>query len=506
MRAVKMIAWLVFAFGLGVFVLSSEAVSSAVTSAATAYPPPGTPTATPRSGVTPSPGQVRLYFPYVSRSPGPVPAAPQVSIVSGDAYTLVWQRTDGLQGSSTQPPAVMAYTVYERHADASGTTERQIATLPSRLANETFAVLISAPETGVNTYTVVARNTVAAQPSNEVTLPAPARFDSQVVDGHGGRFTLRWSPVVGAGAYALEQATSPSSAAVTRSWSLDKSTLQYEVEPQPLGAAWFRVTAKAADASVHSEWMSVQSPRPGLWGRVTYKGTPRSNVTVDLMRCTVNSSDPRYCVNDVQVDELTTLADGSYNFTGVPPTQDPSDPSKQYQLYIEFTNDDDPSYLLEWIGEFRRWPQDMGPNGTAEASSFDIANIPLVSPAPFALQPLPVTFVWQRRGLSGDSYGVRFTGPDLATPLYTRALGDVDSFGPLIDVRPLRMDTQYLWQAWVNVDKQGHGRSYYARPITFVPRPPSLGKDASLESLKSLLSPTTPPFSSRPAHIEPLIP
>ena len=506
MRAAKIILWLVFALGLGMFVLNSEAMSGAATSAATAYPSPGTPTATPRSSQTPVPAQVHLYFPYVSFSPGPTPVAPQLSIVSGDAYALVWQRTDSLPVNSNQPPAVIAYTVYERHTGSFGTSQRELGTVTSRLATESFSMPITPPATGVNAYWVVARNYVGAVPGNEVALPAPAIFDSQVVDGRGGRYTLHWSAVVGAGAYTLEQATSPASASVTRSWSLDKSTLQYEIEPQPFGTAWFRVTAKTADSSVRSAWISVQSPRPGLWGVVTYKGSPKSGVRINLMRCTVNNANPGYCEDDVQVDMLMTLADGSYNFTGVPPTQDPSDPGKQYQLYVDFTNDDDdPAYLLEWFSEYRRWPQDAGPNGTAEASSFDIANIPLVSPAPYAFQPLPVTFVWQRRGLLGDSYGVRFSDGDLTAPLYTRALGDVDSFGPLIDVRPLHLNTPspYSWQAWVNVEKQGHGRSYYKRPITFVTRPTALGKDASLDSLKSLLSPTTPPFSARPAHLEP---
>ncbi|MFN8499401.1 MAG: hypothetical protein U0641_16245 [Anaerolineae bacterium] len=504
MRAAKLTIWLLFVLGLGVVIMNFEAVRGApATNAATAYPPPSTPRATPPPSETPGAMRVQLYFPYVSRAPGPPPLAPQARIMSGDTYALAWDRLDGLLANPLAAPSVIAYTAYETYVGPDGPQERELATFLSRSPTESFSVPISPPTAGVNAYHVVARNYLAAVSGNEVKLPAPARFDSQVVDGHGGGYTLRWSAVSGADSYTFEEATSPSSSAVSLSVSLSSATRQYELKPHPLGTYWYRVTAKTADAAVRSEWKAVRTPRPGLWGVVTYKGTPKQGVAVDLMRCTVRASDPRYCDDDVQLDMLSTQVDGSYNFTGIPPTTDPTNPTKQYKLYVEFVNDDDPSYLLEWISEYRQWPQDAGADGTAQASSFDIMNISLVSPAPYALQPLPVTFVWQKRGLTSDSYGLRFSGGDLAAPLYLKSVGYTDSLGPFIDVRPLRLDTEYWWQVWVEVTNQGHGRSYYGRPITFVPRPPASDKDAALESLKSLVSPTLPPFSARSPHLEP---
>ncbi|MFN8470687.1 MAG: hypothetical protein U0822_00585 [Anaerolineae bacterium] len=502
MRAAKLILWLLFVSGLGVLLLNSTAFMGTAASSAAAYPPPGTPSATPRASGTPGAIRFLLYFPYVSRAPGPAPIAPQISIISGDTYALAWNRVDGMLAGPAATPSVIAYTVYETRSGADGLQERELTTLVSRNGTDSFSVPISPPATGVNFYHVVARNYLAASASNQVTLPAPARIDDVVVDGHGGGYTLGWSAVQGADAYTLEEATSPSSAAVIRSVPVAKDTRQYDVQPHSLGTYWYRVTAKTTDAAVRSDWKSVRSPRPGLWGVVTYKGTPKQGVPVALMRCTVRASDPRYCDDDVQLDMLLTQADGSYNFTGVPATSDPSNPTKQYKLYVEFANDDDPSYLLEWISDYRQWPQDAGADGTAQASSFDIMNISLVSPAPYALQPLPVTFVWQKRGLTSDSYGLRFSEGDLSAPLYLKSVGYTDSLGPFIDVRPLRLDTQYRWQVWVEVANQGHGRSFYYRPITFVPRPPTLSKDAALESLKSQVAPNAPPFSARAPHLE----
>ncbi|MFN8481659.1 MAG: hypothetical protein U0768_01210 [Anaerolineae bacterium] len=503
MRAAKLTIWLLFVFGLGVGVVNFEALRGAPTTSAAAYPPPATPSATPPASGTPVVARVHLYFPSVSRAPGPAPVAPQVRIVSGDGYALAWQRVDGMLANPLAAPSVIAYTVYESHVGSDGVQERELVTLLSRAPTESFSVPISPPTVGVNTYHVVARNYLAAASGNEVKLPAPARFDDQVVDGHGGGYTLRWSAVQGAEVYTFEEAVLPSASAVIQSAQVGKDTRQYELPPHPLGAYWYRVTAKTADVAVRSDWKAVRSPRPGLWGVVTYKGSPKSGVTVSLMRCTVRSSDSRYCDDDVQLDMLMTQADGSYNFTGVPPTSDPANPTRQYRLYIEFVNDDYPSYLLEWFSEYRQWPQDAGADGTAQASSFDIANISLVSPAPYALQPLPVTFVWQKRGLPSDSYGLRFDGGDLLAPLYLKSVGNTDMLGPFIKVDPLNFYTQYWWQAWVEIAGQGHGRSYYGRPITFVLRPPALGKADVGDSLKSHVASDLPPFSARPPHLEP---
>ncbi len=508
MRVARIILWLMFALGLGLAVLYTEALLGVGTQAGAAYPPPGTPTATPRSSGTPAPSQLLLYLPYVARAPGPAAPVPQISIVSGaSTYALVWQRSDAAQASSAPAAQVIVYTVYETHVDGDGSAEHVIASLVSRVAVESFSVPISPPATGVNSYRVEARNFVSAVTGNVVTLPAPPRFDDPVADGQGGRYTLRWSAVPGVSLYILEEATSAASIAVTQSWPLDKDTREREFGPQTLGTRWYRVTATTADATVRSAWKSVQTPRPGMWGVVTYGGVPKPGIFVDLMRCTVDNSNPLLCEDDVQIDTLKTLADGSYNFTKLPPTQDPSQPGKQYQLYVEYPNDeDDPSYLRDWFGEFRRWPQDAGPDGTTPPSNFDIMNVSLVSPAPSALQPLPVTFVWQRRNLLGDSYGLKFYGGDLSRPHYTRALGDVDFLGPLDSIDPLHMRVEYRWQVWISVENQGYGHSFYYRPITFTLRPPALSKDDSLDSLKSFISSDVRRSGARAPQLDPATP
>ena len=125
---------------------------------------------------------------------------------------------------------------------------------------------------------------------------------------------------------------------------------------------------------------------------MTYKSAAAQGLRIDLQRWDGS--------NWLMQAETTTAANGSYVFTGAPALavgeiyavrylNDPADPNPG------------PGYLWSWWGNRLAA---YTPGTAAWGGDFDVADIPLVSPADGAAVTLPAQFCWTPRGLPGDTY------------------------------------------------------------------------------------------------------
>jgi hypothetical protein len=157
----------------------------------------------------------------------------------------------------------------------------------------------------------------------------------------------------------------------------------------------------------------------------------------------------------------TTSGDGSYAFQGVPAL----DPGESY--YVRFgPNTSNSAWLNSWYG-----PDVTAYDGTSLVSggSFDIANVPLDSPAGGSTVSLPETFRWQRRQLAGDSYRWVLFDPQSSDTWSTSDLGDSDSYTLSGLPQGATYNHVYGWYVEVYAGPDSYGLSYFYRDVTLTP-------------------------------------
>jgi hypothetical protein len=193
---------------------------------------------------------------------------------------------------------------------------------------------------------------------------------------------------------------------------------------------------------------SVQS---GIYGRLTYNGAAAGGLDLRL----------RFFDGWAYSTASTTQTDsqGRYRFAGAPSLA----PGQSY--YVRYgPNTSDQRYLSNWYG-----PSITSYTTGSDASGgdFDLANITLSAPAPGAIVSLPVTFVWQKRSVPGDTYRLVLFDPDNDDTWTTRDLGNVDRL--TITSLPAGMVTgkRYGWYIEVWQGDASYGESYYYRSVTF---------------------------------------
>jgi 5-hydroxyisourate hydrolase-like protein (transthyretin family) len=126
----------------------------------------------------------------------------------------------------------------------------------------------------------------------------------------------------------------------------------------------------------------------GITGRVTNRGAPDPNITLNLRWYDGQQWSTRATV--------TTDTNGRYTFIGVPGL------GVGESYYVRFgPNTTDANRLWSWVGPTM---QAYTTGASAPGGDFDVANVPLASPAHGALVRLPTTFVWQQRGVAGDTF------------------------------------------------------------------------------------------------------
>lgn len=197
---------------------------------------------------------------------------------------------------------------------------------------------------------------------------------------------------------------------------------------------------------------TVTTSGGGLYGRITKGGAAAGGVALGLRRVDVGG--------DVQIATTTTGADGRYAFTGIA-----SLPAGASYYVLFGPNSADPTALSFWYGpKVTSYTAGAG----VPAGDFDIANVTLLSPANNATVSLPVTFTWNRRNLSGDTYQVVFY--DYAAGKWFWTTGNPADTGSytLQSLPPgMAYNWTYYWLIGVFRGADSFGFTYYMQGITF---------------------------------------
>jgi len=186
------------------------------------------------------------------------------------------------------------------------------------------------------------------------------------------------------------------------------------------------------------------TPSRGIYGRLTYQGQAAPNIALSLL----------------QFDEWTTIAStvtdssGAYSFTNVPILP----AGKTYTVHF-WNGSHDERYLLRWDG---RDITSYTMGDTVFGGNFDIANIPLVSPAEGATVSIPVTFDWDARGISGDEHIWLMKDPDAPYVLASSGFLGTSTEYTLESPPPgLDYGIDYIWYIEVLNGDNGFGLSLY---------------------------------------------
>jgi hypothetical protein len=199
----------------------------------------------------------------------------------------------------------------------------------------------------------------------------------------------------------------------------------------------------------------ISKPRPGIHGRVTENGAPAANVPLELQF---------YNGSTWSSPVITfTQADGWYAFTNVPGLAS----GQRYDV----------RYLNNGAGRLGVWHPRMLDTYTAGSSmhigDFDIADVPLLSPANNISLSLPLTFSWLvRPGTPSDSYEFNLYDPRTDDPHFRTdpRIGYVGSY--MLNTLPAAFDVgqAYAWEVWVYSPDGGLGISWLPRMISFTNR------------------------------------
>lgn len=179
-----------------------------------------------------------------------------------------------------------------------------------------------------------------------------------------------------------------------------------------LGLAAWNGAAPLPEIPADFDWVCVDEAPGSIYGKATYHNTPATGLRVDLLRW--DGADW------LTQATATTAADGGYLFSA--PTLAAG---QTYAVNYENTNADPnpgPGYLWNWWGD-RITSYTAG--AAAWGGDFDVADIPLVSPADAAAVTLPAQFCWTRRGVPGDNYRLALYNWLTDETARTAYLGDV---------------------------------------------------------------------------------
>ncbi|MCW5850759.1 MAG: hypothetical protein KIT87_11850 [Anaerolineae bacterium] len=220
-------------------------------------------------------------------------------------------------------------------------------------------------------------------------------------------------------------------------------------------------------------------------GQMVANAAPASGVSVSLRRYKGTA--------DVGVLTTTTSVTGFYQFANppVPPTG--------WTYYVAFgPNISNSAYVHAWAS------QDIfGYTSTftlpINVGVINLADTPLLAPAPGATASFPVTFRWTARATTTDNYYVYLREPGAAESIgpgypvgYTDSvtINDPSFFTALQPGRP------YEWYIGINDSRatSSYGRSFEARPITF-----SFAQVATPTVTRTAAPPSATPTATRTA-------
>jgi hypothetical protein len=207
--------------------------------------------------------------------------------------------------------------------------------------------------------------------------------------------------------------------------------------------------------------LTIKSGSSGISGKVSYNGSGVGNLALNLMEYDGASSSRNMTT--------TTQADGTYMFSGA------NSLSAGQFYYVRYWNSpsggntSDSRYLVSWISRYITSTEGTNVAGV----DFDIADVVMQSPASGSSLPLPVSFQWVPRGITGDNYLWSLMNASTSTdlcwgPLQTNGNFTLDLAG--LNACSLSYGVQYGWYVYViagNNWGSGYGKSYYYSNITF---------------------------------------
>lgn len=196
----------------------------------------------------------------------------------------------------------------------------------------------------------------------------------------------------------------------------------------------------------------------GINGRVTYRGQAVGGLTLKLVRYDSNGQ-------GTNVGSATTDGQGKYQFT----TAETLPANNAYRVaFNNADNGNDNRYLYSWRGP-RVTSYTAGTS--AAGGDFDIVDLPLLNPNDNTARPLPITFSWTPRGISGDQYRLRITAtsgnPFWLSPDATAS----GSYTVNAKPDPLSFNTPYDWYVLV-LNGDGFGLSFGTNQVNIAPGGP----------------------------------
>jgi hypothetical protein len=189
----------------------------------------------------------------------------------------------------------------------------------------------------------------------------------------------------------------------------------------------------------------------GIHGHVTYSSAPAPGIDLYL-RVYGGSSEST-------VATTTTNADGYYLFSGISSLG----PGETY--YVRYgPNTIDSRYVAVWYGpDITSYMT----GASVAGGDLDIANVSLTSPASGSTLPLPISFTWQRRNATADTYRwILFDPNSPAVAWATGDLGYVGQFTLISLPQGAQYWKAYSWYLAVYNGPDSFGLSYYYWEIT----------------------------------------
>lgn len=211
-------------------------------------------------------------------------------------------------------------------------------------------------------------------------------------------------------------------------------------------------THTPAPAATATATTTAAPPNDGIHGRVTCKGAAAPGIELQL----------RFYDGSKTTTAATTATDseGRYRFRGV------AGLAGGQEYWVRFLSPNNPSWVSFWLAPSITA---YSSGSTIAGGDFDIAGVDLLSPPPGAVEFLPVTFTWQRRGNPGDTYRVVFMDLDTDDTWYTPDLGNVGSFTAASLWEEAVFGKPYGWLISVFDGPDSYGQSYYYQTVGFLP-------------------------------------
>lgn len=196
-------------------------------------------------------------------------------------------------------------------------------------------------------------------------------------------------------------------------------------------------------------YLPVTANQIPVTGRLTSAGSPVAGQRV-VIDYTTDGWNTYY-----EYASTTTNADGTFSLP-MPPLLTAN---HRYQVYwVNISSNE------SWLRSF------YGKVGTNQSAShhyeFEIANVRLVSPASGVSISLPVTFIWNRRGIAGDRYGVVLANGSLTRSAAVSPKSDTDRTTVTTLPAWVTPNTRHYWYAYVETPA-GFGYSYWMNEIYF---------------------------------------